>query len=207
MAKTAKVNAIDSMDSGGGNWLKEPGTYHMVVMDADVNPMKKGSNEMINGWKVTFQVLEGTVRDAAGKCTEIEKQTEIIFFDPKLTDKNEGLFAKQKQFKFLFATGLVSLADLGKDFEVDLEEARGRHVIATLEKTKDGKYLELAFADIWHVDDPKAANFPKDVKAIESLKKSIRRKPADFVEPKQNGNAAKPQPAAAPPVDLAMDEL
>jgi hypothetical protein len=87
-----------------------------------------------------------------------------MFFNGKLTDKNEGLFARQKQGRFFLATGLLTEDQLGTEVDIDLEDAVGRQVVLTLEEQdgkNDRKFLSLHFADIWHIDDPAVSHFPQ----------------------------------------------
>jgi hypothetical protein len=167
----------------GGNWIDKPGTYHLVVTAVDEEPISR-SKELIAGFKIDFQSLEGTVRDTEGRFTEADKTIDMVFFHPKLTDKNEGLFARQKQAAFFIAAGLMTEDQLGKKgVKIDLQAARGRHVIATLEESTSDqgkKFIRLAYADIFHIDDPRAASFPKNGKALKLIPAAHRRDPKSF---------------------------
>ena len=102
-----KFDAPETTDTGGGNWLKEPGTYHMMVADTKEEPVSK-SGTGLDAFQVTFQVLAGTVEG------QEQKQCEVTFWNPKLTDKNEGLFARQKQAKFFVAAERDRRPDNGR---------------------------------------------------------------------------------------------
>lgn len=172
-----KYRAPETADSGGGNWLTLPGTYHGVITHAEEDPTN-GQGESLDGFRVTVQALEGTPRGDDGKFADRDKTIDLMFWHPKLTDKNEGLFARQKQAKFFLATGLMSEDQLGAEIDIDLEDAVGRQVVFTLEETegKTGKkFLQLHFSDIWHVDDEKAAAYPKCQKSINLIPKQLRR--------------------------------
>ncbi len=184
---------------GQSNFLSEPGTYHAVVIAVDEAPTSK-AGVLLEGFRVDFAVLDGTV---AGQK---DKQFDIMFFKPKLTDKNGGEFAKRKQARFAIATGILPRAEPGKRVTVDLQQANGRQLVVELEHQKDQqtgqptKFLQLAWANIYHVDDPAVAKVPKDTTALSLLPAELRKKPADFArQPAGQGNgtpkAAKPAPA------------
>jgi hypothetical protein len=205
-----EFDAPEELSHGGGNWIDKPGTYHLVVTAVDEEPISK-KKELIPGFKVDFQAMEGTVRSGDGKFTEKDKTIDLVFFNPKITDKNEGLFARQKQAAFFIATGLMTEEQLGKSgIKIDLEQARGRHVIATLEEdtSEQGKkFIRLSYDNIWHIDDPRAASFPKNEKALTLIPSAHRRDPKSFKIGGDNGDQAKQSkpkdpPAAGNGVDL-----
>lgn len=179
-----KFGTPDSLPTGGGNWIDKPGTYHLVITATDEEPVSKRDKKLIDGFKVDFQSVEGTVRDADGKFTEAGKTLDIVFFNPKITDKNEGLFARQKQAAFFIAAGLMTEGQLGgQEIDIDLAKAVGRNVIATLEeeKTDDGKsFIRLSYADIFHIDDPRASKFPRNERALSLIPAEHRREPKSF---------------------------
>lgn len=198
-----KYRAPETVDSGGGNWLSMPGTYHMVVTATEERPVN-ADKQPLDGFRVTFQALEGTVRDDAGKFTERDKTVDLLFWHPKLTDKNEGLFARQKQAKFFIATGLLSETQLGEELDINLEDAVGRQLFITLEEQEgksDRKFLQLHFSSIWHIDDPAAASFPQCAKSKSLIPKSHRRSPESFEKPKP-ATQSKPK-SQAEDIDLS----
>ena len=182
----------------GGNFLRIPGTYHLVVLDVDEQPTKRGG-ELIDGFRVKCDVLDGTVQ-VDGACTEIGKSVDIMFFAPKLTQPNDGEFNRKRISRFLMATNLLPPDALGKKAEAELQDAVGKQFVATLELTKDGKFLELSFLDLWHVDDPAAKGFPKSAQGLSML-------PADerWVDGKpgtKDGQVVDSPPAQEEAVDL-----
>lgn len=147
--------------SSGGSFLREPGTYHVCVVDVNYMPSRKDGTLIDNAaFKVYLEVLAGTVAGQEGKSAE------ITFFHPKVQSKNEGAFARKKIDRFLLAVGLISEADKTKEVEPELELAKGRHFIVKLELDDDEKYLQVAFADIYHVDDPCVKEVPKNAAAM-----------------------------------------
>lgn len=176
-------DAPESIPTGGGNWIDKPGTYHLMITAFDEEPVTK-DKKLVDGFKIDFQALEGTVRDPDGKFSEKDKTIGMTFYNPKITDKNEGLFARQKQAAFFIASGLMTEEHLGKQgIAINLKDAVGRNVVATLEEQEgtDGKkYVRLAYADIFHIDDPRAAKFPKNEKVLALIPTAHRRDPKSF---------------------------
>jgi len=196
--------------STGGAFCKQPGTYHAMVIDSQEQAIDK-DGKPLDGFRVVCQVLAGTVPSEKGKTFD------LLFFHPKPTDKNEGAFARKKQTRCFIALSKMKPADAGKKIAIDLtpDETIGRQLVATLEKEEGKNYLSLHFADIFHVDDPEAAPFPKDANLLASLPPEWRMKPEDFGgasaavpaggSPSPNGNngSSHKQPAKAPSaVDL-----
>lgn len=172
----------ESFDTGGA-FLQEPGTYHLAVMEVDEHPTTK-KGELLDGFRVDVVVLAGP---------HDKKQADLMFFAPKLTDKNGGEMAKKKQARFAIATGVIQAAKPGEKVTVDMQLAKGRQFIATLahrESQNDAskKFIDLNFADIWHVDDPAAPQCERSQQALKLLPESLRRKAESFA--KQNGSAA-----------------
>lgn len=199
-----KYRAPETLDSGG-NWIDKPGTYHLVITGADEHPTK-ANGEMLDAFRIACLALEGTVREG-GEFTERDKTVNLMFFNPKLTDKNEGAFARQKQGKFFLAAGLLTEDQLGQEVELDLADCVGRQIIATLEE-RDGDagrtFIDLHFSDVWHIDDPAASKFPKCEKSIKLAPPPHRRDPKTF-EKKPNGNHKSKE--AKPLEEVDLDDL
>ena len=138
--------------------------------------------------------------------------------------------AKKKQWRFAMAMCLVGGPKAaGEKATVDLQQAAGRQLIATVahdDRGDDGKkFLQLHFADIWHVDDPSAPQCERSQDALKMLPKELRRSPESFAKsdgksasgnPSGNGNgvaagAGTVSSAATPPVTagaaMSADEL
>jgi len=189
----------------GGAFLQEPGTYHLSVTEIDEQP-QSNKGELLNGFRVDVEVVPGAGRQE-------KKQAELMFFNPKPTDKNGGEMAKKKQARFVLATGLLAAAKPGEKVTVDLKQARGRQFIATLEKRKaqnsDKEFIDLNFADIWHVDDPAAPKCELSQAALKLLPATIRRKPESFKAAAAGNGSTKPAntPAAPAAATSTLDEL
>jgi hypothetical protein len=174
----------------GGNFLTAEGSYHLIVIDVNPRPMN-AKGELMQAFRVKFGVLAGTVDAQAGK------EIDILFFDPKMDQKNQGEFAKKRQARFWLATGMADKND--KKIKASFTDVRGRHCVARLEKTDDGKYLQLAFLEIYHIDDQEVVSVPKDTAAIDALPKewgrigaqpaAIKGQDAEYAEPVAKGAA------------------
>jgi len=188
-----------SEDIGGGAsdlYLQQPGTYHCVITDVSEGRGPKGNP--INGFMAELTVLDGTTEG------QKDKQTNLVLFSPDLSKSQANQdWARKKQTAFVVASGLLDLAKLGRKVDIELDDCKGRQIIIQFDSDEyDGKSrLQLAYANIWHVDDPRAAKFPKDKGSLDIIPKSLR-KPAEYFEPLMQRKAAKPQESR-----LNQDEL
>lgn len=195
-----------------GNFLAEPGTYHFAVLAVDEQPTSKDGRPL-DGFKVHCCAMDGTT---AGQQ---KREIELMFFAPKMSDKNNGEFAKRKMARFAAACGILPAATPGARVSVDLQQAAGRQFVAEVERGTDAagnptKFLQLAWANIYHVDDPAVAQVPKDAAALGLLPATLRKTAADFQKPTTPPNgasggttgaktpAAQPQKPAAGAVNL-----
>lgn len=127
------------------------GKYLMRVIDAheDGRPTKDGI-EPINGFSAECEVVGG-VNDG--------KKFNLTLYNGKLTAKDGGKMAIQKQFAFLVATDVCTPSQLGTEFEYDPVSSVNSFFVVELElgnETGDGKrYLDLKYSNIYHVDDPR----------------------------------------------------
>lgn len=158
-----KIDVSETLETG--NFLTDEGIYHVVVDDIDEAPLN-ASRELLQAFKVSFTTLNGTVAGQNGKAGS------LMFWLPKLDSKDAGKFARIKITRFLKAIDLLSDDQLGKSVDVDMQQARGRQLVVHLEK--NDKYLDLRYADIWHIDDPAVSKIPKDEKSIAALPESQR---------------------------------
>lgn len=194
----------DSFETGGA-YLQEPGTFHLAVTDIEEHPTSRNGT-LIDGFRAEVEVLGGP---------QSRRQAELMFFSPKPTDKNNGEMAKKKQARFALATGIIPAAKPGEKVTVDLAKAKGRQLIATLahrESQTDStkKFIDLNFADIWHVDDPSAPKCELSQEALSLLPKSLRRPPESFVKPAAGGNGSSggnSKTTAPPAANNNMDDL
>jgi len=155
------VEQPESID-GGGNFINKPGVYHCVVTAVDENPAKEDGTP-IDMLKVGVSCLTGTNPEQKDRTFELK------LWHPKPDDKND--MAKKKQTRFCLATSLLGQHQPGQRATVEPCDALGRQLVLKLTwqrvkaKDKDGKdvwidsdqYVDLHFADIWHIDDPEVA--------------------------------------------------
>jgi hypothetical protein len=173
-------------DVGGGasdQYLK-PGTYHMLITSVAENEGPKGRR--IDGFTVGLSVLDGTVKE------QKDKSTNLCLFSPdqSKSDKSQE-WARKKQTAFAIASGLIDLTKLGGKVQIDLQNAVGRQIVATFESDDKGQYVDLSYANIYHVDDPRAANFPKDREALAVIPKDQRKETMYFAPLTKRNDPAK----------------
>lgn len=165
-----------------GNDYPGDGQFHVVVNRVD------DSHEKIDGLKVEFYVLAGTVEHCTGK------RWEEAFFWPNQDAKDGGKFARKRLAALAFATGLVTPADLGKQVEINWPDMLYRQLklaVRSYSRTKDGKTYRGAEIDgmgIWGPLDEEAAHIPIDPNALQMAKDAGQ----------ANCQAASPTPAARP---------
>lgn len=171
----------------GGNFLDTPGTYHALIQDVKTTD-KEG--KVLDGFRVEFVVLDGTVRNEKG-CTEVDKKFSVMFHNGKASSKDGGRFSRQKQAAIFVAGGVFdSAAEVSKAKEsrsINIEKMRNGQVVVTLdkreyedEKKNKKSTLDIHFTNIFHIDDPAANAFPKNQKLIGLLPKSRRRTAAEL---------------------------
>ena len=190
---------------GGGNYLEKPGTYHVIVSQVLEEQASDGSI-LTGGFTVAFDALEGTVREA-NKCTEIGKSCNLTMWPGKLTDKDKGVFAKKKQAAILIAANTIQPSDLGrKGLGIDLQKMVGYQFVISLESAKNPKFLQLAGAKVYHVDDPRIVGVPKDANALNLVHKEFRHDENWFAWT-QAKPAAKEQVAVGAGTEATFDDL
>ncbi len=157
-------------DLSGSAFAKEPGTYHMIIQGVDDLPTKKDGTPIDNAdFRVNFAILAGTVDG------QQDKTGELTFFHPKATEKNGGAFTIKKADRMLLAVCMISDEDKGAEVDIDYQDMVGRQFIAKLELSQDEKYLQLSYADVYHVDDPAVAAIPKNQEALKLIEPQFRR--------------------------------
>lgn len=181
-------------DFSTGGFLREPGGYHFIVSNIEENPTKKGGQLIDNAaFRVTCEVQASTVPGTENKTAE------LLFFFPKPGGKNDGAFARKKIDRFFLAVNLMSEEDAGKEgLDIDLQKAMGRQFKCNLElRDGDGdkKYLDIAFTDIFHVDDPAAKAIPANPEMLALIAPSLRRIGSQPAKKDQKKEEPKKNPA------------
>lgn len=180
--------AMETTEDVGGSasdqYLSEPGTYHFIINTVAENEGPKGNP--IDGFTVGLMVLDGTNK------SQKDKSTNLCLFSPDASksDKSQE-WARKKQTAFAIASQLIDLKKLGGKVQINLQDAVGRQVIATFEHDDSGKYMQLSYANIYHVDDPRAANFPKDAEALAIIPKEFRKESMYFAPLTKRGESTK----------------
>jgi hypothetical protein len=153
---------------GGGKYLQEPGTYHMVVLEVTETPTKRDGTLITNAaFRATMSVLAGTVEG------QEEKVYEATWFNPNQNSKDGGVFDTKKIDRFLLATDLIHERDKETEVDIDLTTAIGRQVVIRLEK--HGGYLQMQGADVFHVDDADCKSCPKKETALSLIPEKYRK--------------------------------
>ncbi len=203
--------AADDLKHEGGTTLTVPGWYHV-----NIERVKDGlgpSDKPINGFTVEINVLAGKPEKSTVEPDEfVNKKMNLTFWPPDLS-KSEGAqnMTKRLNTAFLIATNLITPDKLGQPIEINPEDATGAHMIVHLEKRQekneagnwvDGKYLRVAYSDIFHVDDPEVASIPKNVAALKYCKPEHRRDAKYFAFKAKNGQSAASASAPGAPRDV-----
>lgn len=181
---------LDAPEDVGGesSFLSAPGTYHTSILDVSEGVGPKGNP--ISGFCVHLVVEAGTTEG------QESKEINLVLFSPKLDQSDAAqAWAKRKQAAFLIAAGLMRPDQLGKRVSVDLQAAKNRQIIVELEENEyEGQVrLQIRFANIYHVDDPRAKDFPKKADVLALLPESQRVKdPAVYFEPLLKKKASTP---------------
>jgi hypothetical protein len=175
-----------------GDWLKEPGSFHVIVDRVDEEVDDK-NGQIIAGaaFRVHYIVLAGTVDG------QKEKTYKDIFYHPKPADTEEQQTkAILKMDRFFIAASLMKPEQVGCEVDVDLNAAAGRQMILRLVTNKKNPGYLDCWQEIYHVDDPAVQAVPKDVVALARIPKD-RRMIGGQPAPKKPASppAAKPDPA------------
>jgi hypothetical protein len=189
MARTVDTPQAEDL-AGGGGFLHEEGKYHLMVEDIK-DGVQPNSDDLIKngGLGIKLKVLHGEHKG---------KTIGITLNDPNAAHKDQGEFAKVRQCAFLTATNVLQFEHLnGTSYSYDEQAARGHQLIVEFKLGKpnaNGKqYLDVHFSNIYHVDDPRAKDVPKDAEALAVIPSEYR-KPAEYFAPVLK---AKPKAEAA----------
>lgn len=189
--------------NAGANYLDVEGRHLLQITHVDEQPTSR-DGKALAALKVSFSATAGP---HAGKTVD------LFFYEPKLSSKDGGKWARNKRAAFAIAAGLIDESKLGQQVTIDVQGAVNRQVVAELEFGQENergkKYLDLKFANIYHVDDPKVADFMKAYPSIVGmLPKDHRRDPASFKTAAPNGNGSSaPAPQTQPAADDDLGDL
>jgi len=163
----------ESIENSAGGWMTKEGLYHFIVNDINENPATKDHKPISNALGVKLEVLAGTNPDQVGKSID------LLFYKGRPEDKDKGEFAKKKLMRFFMAINLLKQHQPGAKVKIETSDGVGQQLCAKLSyrESKDGskKFLDISFADIWHVDDSEAKDIPKDPEALGLIDASNRK--------------------------------
>lgn len=182
--------------STGGQFCKAPGIYHLIIEDVKHPATKSDGSLISNGeFSLAMRIFNGTTPGQENKTVD------ETYFYPKAeaTDKARAMNQKKKDRLFL-ATSLISPEHAGKSVAFELADMKGRQMVAKFELSDDQKYLNFAYADIWHVDDPEV----KDVVANPISQEALKHYPAQYRRIGQRSTAA---PAPPKPGSVNVDDV
>jgi hypothetical protein len=189
-------------DTGmASQFVEVPGVYMLRVVG--VHPDATWKGEVRAECLGIEMVVVG-----AGVESEKDKGFNVNFFaqGPKDTEKGAG-FKKRKLTALFIALDLISADNLGKGgLKVNVKDAVGRHVVMKLDKNDNG-YMDICYADIWHVDDPKAAGKHINEAVLNTIPAALRHE-AKYFEKLRKDPHAKPaagSSAAAAAKDMFND--
>lgn len=165
----------------GGFSAVEPGTYLVAVAYVEMDPVTR-AGEVRDGMNVHFQVVTGTT---PGQENKIHRE---FFAKPSPNHKDGGTFARNKIGFLALATEICSRGQCGQQVTPQFDEMVGKVCYITLKKSNDERYREIEGLSILHVNDPKAAKFPREDDVIEQCGMTW----------KPNGSAAATATQAAP---------
>jgi hypothetical protein len=185
----------------GGERLEAEGTYHFLVLICKDQEMPHNS-DYFDGYSAKLQVFHGPHEG---------KEIGILLQDGS-DNKDGGAFARKKQTAFFIATNVMSIAQMGQSVEINESIAAGAQVVATVKlgkvSEKTGKqYLDIEGLKIYHVDDPRVKDVPKDTAMLKSINAAYRHE-AKYFEPilPKHADHGGSKPPKNPPASPAADE-
>jgi hypothetical protein len=206
-------------DIGGSSaYLEVAGKYHatVCVMHEEKMPGKSGGDDggfekpLAGGFSVTMEVIGGEQAD---------KKFDLIFWGPKFDkgDEDKGnVWSRKKQAAFAIACDLVDLSALGKKVEVNLQDAVGSQVVVELDveeytkgDNKKGRKMVLVWANIYHVDDPRAKGAVMNEKLLASYPAENRHKPEyfDALTKRKQSSSSPASPSTTRVSDADLDDI
>ena len=192
MSETYEFDTTEDIGGGGGgNYCKEAGWYHATLATFSPGRSKKG--EPIKGIFLEFEISAGTVQGQENKIIG------FTLWDPKIGASDAGkLWAGRKRTNLFLAIDAMKPAEIGQRVKLEnFSQYNGRQVVLQVD-INDSGYAELAYADIYHVDDPSAADVPKSAPDLSVIPEELRHEESYF--------AFRAKPAAAKP-ELSDDDI
>ncbi|XZE20886.1 hypothetical protein SH449x_000777 [Pirellulaceae bacterium SH449] len=185
---------IDIPEDIGGTsaYLEVAGKYHATVSTMHVESMPNDQGEgddggfvkpLAGGFSCTLEVLGGE---------QANKKFSLIFWGPKFDqpdDSKGNTWSRKKQAAFAIACDLVKLDQLGTRATVNLEDAVGSQIVVEVEieeytkkDGKKGKKPQLVWANIYHVDDPRAKGAEMNAKLLATIAPAENRHKPEYFD-------------------------
>lgn len=169
MART--VNTASDLN-GESSAISKAGKYHVAVVRSADGSSTKGNT--FGGVSAVLAVLEGDQK---------EKEFHLHLFDPDMSKSESSQeWANKKQTAYAIAIGQLDPSQLGEEAEIEFV-CDGMQLVIDLEMSEDEKgkpRLELSYANLYHVDDPRVAKVPKNADALKLIPAELRKKPEWF---------------------------
>ena len=197
-------DAPEDVAGEGGNFLSEPGIYHVII--TEIKDGKGPKDNPIDGFTFEMDILGGNVEGCSGK-----KHRECLFAPDMSKNESSQLSSRRKLAAFFIATNVMTPDQLGKPTKIDVPSANGMQLVIEFERQMDldestgkwdkpTKFLRIAYSNIYHVDDPDVKGIPKNEDALGMIDENFRHdaKWFDFKKKDGGGGASKPEPASTP---------
>lgn len=143
----------------------KPGRYHVVV--TEVTDIVNDQTQETVGFELKLQVADGTVADQKLKSFKQK------YYLPSSSHKDGGVFASKQLKALCLVSGLVSPTATNRA-QIDFAQLTDLQFICDVKERKfkdrdgnEGKTIEIAGLNMWHVDEPEVANVPKNPTLIE----------------------------------------
>lgn len=169
----------------------QPGCYHMVI-SAVHRPARNAEGMPIENALASVSCV------VAAPLEHKDKLFDLTLWYPKMDAKDGGAFGQKKNDRFLAAIGAITPEMIKSKIRINWAGLAGRQFLVKLEATEreiqKGKnrgqkraFLDVAFAEFYHVDDPEAGtDYPRNEQALKMLPKSLRRDAVAAGGPKKN---------------------
>jgi hypothetical protein len=202
---TLEIDQPESIE-GGGNFVEMPGIYHAAVTGVDEEPVSN-DGKPLSALKLTLSILAGTVPSQVGRTFS------LTLWHP--SDQDNSDMPKKKLTCFAIATNLLKEHVPGQRASIDPSAAMGQQLVLKLAPKRkknettgqweDTDRLDLAYADIWHVDDEAVSknSVPLDQASLNLIPATLRKARSVASSPAAAANATAGASASKGPVDLA----
>lgn len=193
-------DAPEDLSGGDSNRLSEPGTYHLVITNVCEGEGPNG--KPCDGFTFEADVLAGTVEGCAGKTVK-----ETIFAPNMKSSDDAQKMSRKRLAAFFIATDVMTPDQLGKSVNIEVSAAVGKQLVAEFDRqmekdaagkyTVPSKYIQISYANIYHVDDPDIKDIPKSKDALGMRDAGSKHDASYFAFKAKTKAVAKREPAMA----------